>query len=214
MKITVGGARESTRRRLLAGVLALLAAAAVAAGLLAGGLAARFDTALLAAFDPAAPWRVRMLDLTALGSSTLVTLFAAGGVLLLLVLRRGRDALHLGLAAAGSGLLVQLLKPLYARPRPDLLAPLADYAGSAFPSGHALMATALAGTFAWCCRHDGPPAARALLWGFAALVVLAVAASRIYLRVHWPSDVLGGVVFGALWAALAGALASALAPPR
>lgn len=205
MKITVGGARESTRRRLLAGVLALLAAAAVAAGLLAGGLAARFDTALLAAFDPAAPWRVRMLDLTALGSSTLVTLFAAGGVLLLLVQR---------VAAAGSGLLVQLLKPLYARPRPDLLAPLADYAGSAFPSGHALMATALAGTFAWCCRHDGPPAARALLWGFAALVVLAVAASRIYLRVHWPSDVLGGVVFGALWAALAGALASALAPPR
>ena len=106
-------------------------------------------------------------------------------------------------AAFGSWALMMTTKPIIGRGRPDMVQPLVDAAGYAFPSGHALMAAATYLTFAFMtqkyARHKH---ARVLLMAFTCLLILVVGGSRIYLGVHYPSDVLGGILLGIAWALL------------
>jgi membrane-associated phospholipid phosphatase len=116
--------------------------------------------------------------------------------------RRFRRAAYLAITATGGVLLDQLLKALYTRQRPDLSGAILSADGYSFPSGHALNGTVILCAFGYL-------AARAeLTWKsksavFAALVTLdlAIAASRLYLGVHWTSDVIGGLAAGLLWVA-------------
>ncbi len=110
----------------------------------------------------------------------------------------------------GSGQLVRLALNIgFAVPRPPSRLWLTDASGYAFPSGHTASATIGYGLAAFLlARAD--PVRRPLYAVTAALLAAAVGLSRVYLGVHWPSDVLGGWAFGVLWLALAATVAAAL----
>jgi undecaprenyl-diphosphatase len=146
-----------------------------------------------------APW----LDAAALAFSLFGWAPLAVGLILgatasLWLLRRRADALMMLLSllplAAGNA-----LKRLVDRPRPDylLLGPLPDSAS--FPSGHSVYAILFCGLLIFLAEQSIKPLAirRGVQAGLA-LLVLAVGASRVYLGAHWPSDVIGGYLFGGL----------------
>ncbi len=113
--------------------------------------------------------------------------------------RRGdrSSAWRLPLAVSGAWLAAHAGKLLVARPRPDLHAPvIAMPADLSFPSSHAMVAAAFAVALALSLR----PRPSSTLVAVAALAALVVAFSRLYLQVHYPSDVAAGAVAGAAWA--------------
>lgn len=104
-----------------------------------------------------------------------------------------RPALLLVGTAVVANLASSLLKTVFERPRPDLIPHLDHVSSWSYPSGHATSVTAIALGFALLA----PPAwRRAAGWGAAAAILLT-ALSRVMLGVHWPSDVLGGILLGA-----------------
>jgi undecaprenyl-diphosphatase len=156
-----------------------------------------------AANDPIGPpwfekaWR----DVTALGSGTLIVLATLAVVGYLLIVRMWRSASVVVLAVLGAGLLTELLKSAFARPRPDIALRIIEVSSPSFPSGHSLLAAV------------AYPTLGALLAGFVrsfrvklyilvcALVAAAlVGFSRVYLGVHYPSDVAAGWAVGLGWA--------------
>ncbi|MDN5788833.1 phosphatase PAP2 family protein [Pseudorhodobacter sp.] len=142
-----------------------------------------------------------MRDFTALGGVgvlTLLTLVVAG----FLSLQRNRATAVFLLAAVGTGILVStLFKEFVARPRPDLV-PHGSIVGSpSFPSGHSLMATLVYLTLAiTIARTQSQLRIKTYVVLVAVALSLAVGISRVYLGVHWPSDVLAGWALGAAWA--------------
>jgi len=146
------------------------------------------------------------VDLTALGSATLVALFAVGALYVLVVVGDLRGALHLLLALVGSTLMIAGLKGFLARPRP-LGHRLVEAGGYSYPSGHAVSAAVLYVTLALVgSRHFKGPVYRHMLVALAAATTLLVAASRVYLGVHHPTDVASGTALGAGWAVLLASL--------
>ena len=112
-----------------------------------------------------------------------------------------RAALLVALTMAGASLLDTLLKYLYGRARP---LPLFDFDPSphsfSFPSGHALFATCFFGGVAVLTSHRfRHPATQVAVWIVAVLAIGLIGISRIYLGVHYPTDVLGGLAAGAVW---------------
>lgn len=194
------------RRSPLIGALAV-AAAAVALLLLAGVTITRhpfaFDRAIIVAVHGAGPvWlRQAMIDMTALGSTTVLTVAVAASAGLLLVRGLWLTALLTVAATTTGALTVQLLKSLFARTRPDVVDHLVTVGGASFPSGHsansAIVYLTLAGLLTQIARGS---ATRRYLLVAAVLLVAWIGASRVYLGVHWPSDVLAGWSFGTLWA--------------
>ena len=109
--------------------------------------------------------------------------------------RQALNAATIVICFAGAAALNTVLKLLLARPRPALFPPLVIESSFSFPSGHVTAAVAVYGllaVFLWRQRHR----AWAILCG---AWVCVVAVSRIYLGVHYPSDVLGSLTFAALW---------------
>jgi len=146
-------------------------------------------------------------DITALGGVVLRVFFSIAALLALVFLGLKREAAKL-LGTLVSGLLVELLlKAVVGRPRPQIVPHLTEAGGMSFPSGHSfnaalgLIAVALAfATFSY---------RRTVRWtiiGAAVLLSMLVAWSRVWLGVHFPSDVLAGWLGGAGWAFLAAAL--------
>ncbi len=166
--------------------------------------------------DPLVRWDVRLATwLHAHNSARLrdvfevVTLAGNGVVLLVLVSvlavvlmrrRRAYDALLVCVAFFGVEAVNAVLKLIFHRPRPELaFVHLETYS---FPSGHAAASTAMYGTLAYLvCRRQLSVPLRALIAGLAFVLVALVAFSRLYLGVHYLSDVLAGVSVGASWAA-------------
>jgi undecaprenyl-diphosphatase len=111
-----------------------------------------------------------------------------------------REALAVALSLGGAMLISDWVKLLVSRPRPPV-EHLQAVTGSSFPSGHATQASAFwfSLVFAMPAAGASPKLARVAA-GLALLIVLAVAASRVYLGVHYPSDVVAGMLLGAGWA--------------
>ena len=180
------------------------------AGEVAEGETQAFDRHILMALrsvadpnDPIGPrtFEEAMRDVTALGGFTVLTVVTVVGALAFLIHGRRRHALVL----VGAVLLAQasseIAKALYGRPRPDLVSHGSYVYSGSFPSGHSMLSAATYLTLAMLIASVEPTrGAKRLSFGLAVLLVLAIGFSRVYLGVHWPSDVLGGWSLGAAWA--------------
>lgn len=201
-------------RRLESKALVLLLAAAGAAwGFLAIGGEMRegetlaLDRAILLAFrtpgDPAQPLGSKsfgeaMRDITALGGFTVLTLVTMVAVIAFLIHRKTKHAVILAATALVGQFGSEVLKGLYGRPRPDL-APHGSYVYSAsFPSGHSMLSATIYLTLAMLIASlEARRATKVLVFATATALMIAIGVSRIYLAVHWPSDVLAGWCAGA-----------------
>ncbi|KAB1145223.1 phosphatase PAP2 family protein [Streptomyces luteolifulvus] len=127
-------------------------------------------------------------------------------VVVWLVWRRAawRTALWLAATCALGTLLQQSLKAVVDRPRPVWTDPVDSAQYAAYPSGHALTATVVCGLLLWLLhRHGAGRAVWRTALAVSALSVVGVGLTRVWLGVHWPSDVIGGWLLGALLVALA-----------
>jgi undecaprenyl-diphosphatase len=168
-----------------------------------------FDDGLLYALrtsdlaDPIGPrwFELSVVDISALGGFAvlaLVTLLAAG---YLLALKRWPDALMLFVATLGGTALSEGLKMGFNRSRPDLVAHVVETTSMSFPSGHAMLSAVTYLTLgALLARTQERRNLRGYILGAAILITLMIGMSRIYLGVHWPTDVLAGWCLGAAWA--------------
>ncbi len=150
------------------------------------------------------PWfEEAILDSTALGSAALLVLFSLSVVGYLLLRRQYRLATLVVLTVSGGMLINLLLKENFARPRPELVPHGVAVIHSSFPSGHSMGAAATYLTLgALLARTQKRRRLRAYCLLQAILLTAVVGFSRIYLGVHWPSDVLAGWIAGATWALL------------
>lgn len=155
--------------------------------------------------DPIGPHWVEEMgrDLTALGGVGILTLFVLSILGFLLLRRQFHACLYLALSIGGGMLASSLLKIFFSRPRPDLVAHGSYVYTTSFPSGHSMMATATFFTLAALLASlESSRRIRAYLLCMATIFSLLVGVSRVYLGVHWPSDVLAGWAAGIAWALL------------
>ena len=143
------------------------------------------------------------LDLTALGSPLVLGLFTILLAWTLARFGRGRSAAVLVLAAASAGAWTAVLKRIFERPRPDVVPRLVEVTGLSYPSGHSLGGAAVYVTAALlvAARASGARE-RAGIMVIGVALVVAIGMSRVYLGVHYPTDVLAGLSFGTAWALL------------
>ena len=140
-------------------------------------------------------------DFSALGGFGVLSLVTLAVASFELLKGRPRTALVILAAVGGALVLSEGLKFLFGRPRPDLVPHAVRVYSRSFPSGHSMLSAAtyltLAGLFARSCEKRRE---KFHLIGLAVLVTGLVGASRVYLGVHWPTDVLAGWVGGGAWA--------------
>lgn len=198
-------------------VLASLTAIALAvaiflklASVVSGDSPLELDTRLILAMrvpgspdDPIGPpWLEEAArDLTALGSATLLFLAIAAACCYLLLKRQWLTAVFVAGSTVGGIATSFLLKSGFDRPRPDLVAHEAEVFTSSFPSSHAMASAIVFLTLgALLARSQPSRPIRAYLLLLAAALTAVVGVSRVYLGVHWPTDVLAGWVAGGAWA--------------
>lgn len=144
---------------------------------------------------------VAAADVTALGSVTVLTLLVVLAVALMASLRRWSEALVILIGAGGGVMISQGLKMAFGRERPDLAFRAVEAFNPSFPSGHAMLsAVVFLSLGALAARFSARKRIKALALGAAVTLSLLVGLSRIYLGVHWASDVLAGWSVGATWA--------------
>ncbi len=142
-----------------------------------------------------------MLEITALGTGTVVLMIAALSALFLSLTQHKFSALLLFVATAGGIVLNGILKFGFHRPRPHIIPWGTNAVASSFPSGHAMSAIVVYGTVAYlAARLHERRWARWLTMFFAVVVILFICYSRMYLGVHYPSDILAGLLIGVAWA--------------
>ena len=188
----------------------LLTGFLVLAGEMQEGETKSFDEAILLALrspgDTAnpigPPWVEAMLtDFTSLGSNAVLTFITVAVVVYLLLAWRNGTALLVFIAIAGGALMSSTLKGVYDRPRPDLVAHIVQTSSASFPSGHAMLAAVTYLTLgSLLARLEPDPRLKLYLIGLALLLAITVGFSRVYLGVHYPTDVLAGWSLGAAWA--------------
>ncbi len=142
------------------------------------------------------------VELTHLGTGTVVFTIVAVAALFLWNTAHKHSARLLLAAVAGNLLVNNALKLVFSRPRPDVFPWQTTALSTSFPSGHAMSATVCYGTVAYLvARLQKRRWARALTLGGATVLILLICATRLYLGVHYPSDVIAGILVGLAWAA-------------
>ena len=213
-------------RDFIVGEAGLLAAIAIISGLILaflrladavqeGGTAA-FDQAILLMFRTPGDvnqvigplWVQEMVrDITSLGSFALLGLIVAGVCIYLLLARMQAAALLVIVSVLSGTLLSTVLKMGYDRPRPDL-ATMSHQFTASFPSGHAMLSAVTFLTIGALLARLAPTRALQIYAISAALfLTLIVGVSRLYMGVHYASDVLAGWCLGAAWALLCSSVA-------
>jgi undecaprenyl-diphosphatase len=220
-----GGVTERWRRRLVGALAPLFEVRAVIAIVLMSaaawvfielaeevveGEAIPFDETLLRSLrspdDPAVPrgpaWlQEAMRDVTALGSYTVVSLMTVATLAYLWMARQWRTAVFVLVAVLGALLWIVLLKAGFDRPRPALVPHFTTVESASFPSGHSAAAAAVYLTLGvLLARFQERRRLRLFFVGLALAIAGLVGFSRVYLGVHWPSDVVAGWTLGGGWA--------------
>jgi membrane-associated phospholipid phosphatase len=137
------------------------------------------------------------------GPASMTILALSVGVLLAGAWRSWTPLVVLAVTAAGTIGLTVVFKAVLGRARPPLAQAVVAADGFGFPSGHAAAAAAVCGAAAWLCSVRMRSWRRRIaVWAVAAILAALVGISRVYLGVHWTSDVLGGWAFGILWVAV------------
>jgi membrane protein DedA with SNARE-associated domain/membrane-associated phospholipid phosphatase len=179
--------------------------------------AVRFDPGVLRWFvEHRAHWLTDfMKGATWLGSNA-VLIPVALIVAAVFVVRRGsyRPVAQLAVAVVSSIVLYDVVKAVVHRIRPPTATRLVEVSGSSFPSGHATIAVAVWGTIALVIARGRRPRTRAYLWVAAGMIALLAGISRLYLGVHWFTDVVGGFALGAAILSCIAALSLVLGPGR
>ena len=188
---------------------ALWAFAEVADAMMEGEIH-EFDRRLLLAFrnpadlaDPIGPaWFEEMMrDFTALGGTAVLTCITLGVIGYLLLARKRHVALLVVFSVGGGILISHLLKWGFDRSRPDLVSHISQVYTQSFPSGHAMLSAVVYLTLgALLARTRTEPRVKIYLLSVAVIATVLVGISRVYLGVHWPSDVMAGWSIGAGWA--------------
>lgn len=200
------------RLTLLVVILAasLLFAFAKLANAVGNGSTHAFDEWLIMALrspgdpsDPVGPaWLEEMMrDFTAMGSTGVLGLMVGAIAGFLAMTRKGHAAVFVLVSVTGGVLISQTMKWAYARPRPDLVPHGAEVFTASFPSGHSMMSAVVYLTLgALLARTQPDRAVKAYILAIAVMLTMLVGASRVYLGVHWPTDVVAGWALGGLWA--------------
>jgi undecaprenyl-diphosphatase len=162
------------------------------------------------------PWMEEMgRDLTALGGFTILTGLTLASLGLMLMLGRKRLALLTLVAIAGGMQVSAMLKEFFDRPRPDLVPHGVLVTSASFPSGHAMMAAVVYLTLGVLLARTQPYLRlRLFIITLSVIITLLVGVSRVYLGVHWPTDVLAGWMVGGIWALTFGLIALKISPRK
>ena len=202
---------QRVERALLAfaGLCALLLALTMGLSSIGAGRWRAFDEWLLRALRTAADpgvaigsrsFQIAVRDMTALGGVLPLTVLVAIVAVYLMLKGHWRTGGAVVASVALGVLASQVLKSLIDRGRPDIVPQLVPEISGSFPSGHAMMSAIVYLTLgAMLARLEPERAVRRFVIGTAMAITVAVGLSRVYLGVHWPSDVIGGWCLGALW---------------
>jgi undecaprenyl-diphosphatase len=214
------GAKE---RGMLLSVLILFALAWVvfeAADLSLDGQGVSLDRQILLSLrdeidtdDPIGPpWAEESArDITALGGVAVLSLITVAVSAYLFLRRKARLALIVVLTVASGNMLTLILKAFFDRPRPTLVSHESLVYTASFPSGHSMMAAVTYFTLAaLLIRVEKSRRIKAFFFFVSLILTVSVGISRVYLGVHWPSDVLAGWALGIGWAFLSHLLAGNL----
>jgi undecaprenyl-diphosphatase len=171
-----------------------------------------FDRAVMLAMrnpldhaDPLGPAWLELMarDVTSLGGTAVLTMLTIAAIGFLLIIRKWGAAVFVAGSIVGGTLLSALLKNWFERPRPDLVPHAVEVTSASFPSGHAMLAMTTYLTLGAVLAEvelERRIKIYTLLW--AVFLALLVGLSRVYLGVHWPTDVLAGWCIGTAWALL------------
>lgn len=142
-----------------------------------------------------------LLEITALGTGLVVMMIVVISALFLFATQHRFSAFLLLVASGGGIVLNAILKSSFDRPRPQLFEWLTEPSSSSFPSGHAMSSAIVYFTVAYLiARLEKRRWMRAVTILASLLLVLLISVSRLYLGVHYPSDVLAGMIIGLAWA--------------
>jgi undecaprenyl-diphosphatase len=139
-----------------------------------------------------------MIGVTFFGDPNVLGVLAVVTALVLLYFRKRSEATTLIIAALGASLLNLWLKDLFARARPQLWERMVDVQLYSFPSGHAMISLVVYGMMAYVLAIDFPKWRGAITVTLISLI-LGIGFSRLYLGVHWPTDVIAGYAAGLVW---------------
>ncbi len=197
---------------LVAGILAVWVFVALGQVVL-GGATQAFDDGVLRWL---AAYRTPVLDnialqVTSLGNTAVLIMVLAIASVFLYLSRHRYSAYLLWIAVVGEKLINALLKNAYGRPRPSVVTHETQVVSLSFPSGHAMSAVVVYGAMAYLIGRLAPSRRlRRATWTTAVFVIVLVGLSRIYLGVHYPSDVIGGFLAGFAWVAILASVLTAL----
>ena len=153
--------------------------------------------------DPIGPawFEEAVRDLTALGSTLVLSIAVVTVVGFLLLMRHWRPAIFTFAASVSGQLASHVLKEVFGRPRPDLIPHEVAVFTHSFPSGHAMTSAVVYLTLAsLIARLTDRRRLKLYAMSVAVVLTILIGVSRVYLGVHWPSDVLAGWMIGASWA--------------
>ena len=205
-----GGKIEFRTLATLLVVVALLLVFGLVANEMTEGETRAFDNAVLLAMrnpanhaDPIGPrwFEEAVRDVTSLGSMTVLIIIVSGTAGFLALSRARAAAVLLLASVCGGAVLMQVLKDTFARVRPDVVSHSLVELTRSFPSGHSTLAAVTYLTLGALVARVQPSRPRKVFVLFLAITLtLLVGVSRVYLGLHWPTDVLAGWCLGAAWA--------------
>ncbi|MBA3461828.1 MAG: phosphatase PAP2 family protein [Deltaproteobacteria bacterium] len=146
-----------------------------------------------------------VVNLSALGSSTIATLIVIIASLFLILVKRRNQAIVVIACGVGTAVAIWVLKDLFGRERPNIVPHLTDVSSLSFPSGHSLIASAIYPTLGLLLSMTFKERKLKLfVFITAAMLALVIGFTRVYMGVHFPTDVLGGWMLGLAWAIVCG----------